>query len=408
VNPWTTLRLALRSLRRNRVRTALTMLGIVIGIASVIAMVGIGEGASTMIQNQINSMGRNLLMVLPGAASSGGFSWGAGSVTTLTPEDGAALAKELPSIRAVTPIVRTRAQLVYGDQNWVPVSVMGTGIEFVDVRDWPLDEGIFFTDSDVASAARVCVLGRTVAENLFLGESPLGKFLRIKNMPFKVSGLLAGKGTNAMGQDQDDVVLAPWTTVKKVLQGSAFNNVDQLLVTAVSAPAMAPAADDLTALLRQRHHIRDGEENDFRILTMAEMATTVTQTSRVMTLLLAFIASISLLVGGIGIMNIMLVSVVERTREIGLRAAVGARSRDIRRQFLFEAVALSTVAGVIGMALGAGAAAILSHTLHWPTRIAPASIGMAFLFSCAVGIFFGFYPAMRASRLDPIEALRYE
>jgi ABC-type antimicrobial peptide transport system permease subunit len=384
------------------------MLGIVIGIASVIAMVGIGEGASTMIQDQIRSMGRNLLMVLPGAASSGGFSWGAGSVATLTPEDGAALAKELPSIRAVAPIVRTRAQLVYGDRNWVPVSVMGTGIEFVDVRDWPLEEGAFFTDADVASASRVCVLGRTVAESLFLGESPLGKVLRIKNMPFRVAGVLSPKGTNAMGQDQDDVVLGPWTTVKKVLQGSAFNNVDQLLVTVASAPAIPLATDDLTGLLRQRHHIRDGEESDFRVLTMAEMAATVTQTSHVMTLLLALIASISLLVGGIGIMNIMLVSVVERTREIGLRAAVGARSRDIRRQFLFEAVVLSTAAGVFGIALGTAGAAVLSRTLHWPTRIAPGSIGMAFLFSCAVGVFFGFYPAMRASRLDPIVALRYE
>ncbi|HET6205019.1 MAG TPA: ABC transporter permease [Planctomycetota bacterium] len=408
MTPWTTLRLALRSLRRNRVRTGLTMLGIVIGIASVIAMVGIGEGASTMIQDQIRSMGRNLLMVLPGAASSGGFSWGAGSVATLTPEDGAALAKELPSIRAVAPIVRTRAQLVYGDRNWVPVSVMGTGIEFVDVRDWPLEEGAFFTDADVASASRVCVLGRTVAESLFLGESPLGKVLRIKNMPFRVAGVLSPKGTNAMGQDQDDVVLGPWTTVKKVLQGSAFNNVDQLLVTVASAPAIPLATDDLTGLLRQRHHIRDGEESDFRVLTMAEMAATVTQTSHVMTLLLALIASISLLVGGIGIMNIMLVSVVERTREIGLRAAVGARSRDIRRQFLFEAVVLSTAAGVFGIALGTAGAAVLSRTLHWPTRIAPGSIGMAFLFSCAVGVFFGFYPAMRASRLDPIVALRYE
>ncbi len=408
MNGWTTLRLALSSLRRNRVRTGLTMLGIVIGIASVIAMVGIGQGASTMIQEQIGSMGRNLLMVLPGAASSGGFSWGAGSATTLTPEDGVALVREISTIRAVTPVVRTRAQLVYGDQNWVPVSILGSGTEFTDVRDWPLEEGAFFADSDVLSAARVCVLGRTVVDNLFLGEDPLGRFLRIKNMPFKVVGVLTSKGTNAMGQDQDDVVLAPWTTVKKVLQGSAFDNVDALLVTATSGSAMAPAGDDLTALLRQRHHIHPGEENDFRILTMAEMATTVSQTSRVMTLLLAVIASISLLVGGIGIMNIMLVSVVERTREIGLRAAVGARSRDIRRQFLFEAVALSTVAGVLGIGLGAGAAEFLSRTLHWPVTIAAGSIGLAFLFSCGVGVFFGLYPAVRAARLDPIEALRYE
>ncbi|MBI2922998.1 MAG: ABC transporter permease [Planctomycetes bacterium] len=381
------------------------MLGIVIGISSVIAMVAMGQGASMMIQDQLSTMGRNIVMVFPGAASSGGFSFGGGSSTTLTSEDGAAAAG-LGSVRAVAPVVRTRAQIIAGGQNWVPQSMMGTSPEFLDVRDWAMDEGGFFTETDVASSAKVCVLGRTTADTLFPGETAVQQTIRIKNFPFRVLGVLARKGTSAMGQDQDDVVLAPWTTVKKTLQGSAFSNVDQLLVSAKSDVEAASA--ELTSLLRQRHRIREGDDSDFRILTMDEMASTVTQTSRVMTLLLAMIASISLVVGGIGIMNIMLVSVVERTREIGLRMAVGARRRDILMQFLMEATAISVAAGVIGMVLGSAAAWVISGTLKWPTLISPASIGIAFAFSCAVGIFFGFYPALRASRMDPIEALRYE
>jgi len=406
MNLFRTTMLAIRSLLRNKVRTALTMLGIVIGIASVIAMVAMGQGASTMIQDQISAMGRNILMVFPGASSSGGFSFGGGTSTTLTPDDGAAAARELPSIRAVAPIMRARSQIVYSGQNWVPQSMIGTTPGFLDVRDWEMEEGNFFTDADVFSSAKVCVIGLTVQENLFAGESPVQKTIRIKNMPFKVLGVLSRKGTNAMGQDQDDVVLAPWTTVKKTLQGSAFNNVDQLLVSATSDTAAATA--DITALIRQRHRLNEGEDNDFRVLTMNEMASTVTETSRVMTLLLAVIASISLVVGGIGIMNIMLVNVVERTREIGLRMAVGARKRDILMQFLMEATVLSVAAGLIGMALGASAAWVIARTLSWPTLISAGSIGISFAFSCAVGIFFGFYPAMRAARMDPIEALRHE
>jgi ABC-type antimicrobial peptide transport system permease subunit len=404
-----TLFLAVRSLGRNKVRTFLTMLGIVIGIASVIAMVAMGQGASSMVEKQISSMGKNLLMVLPGAISSGGFSYGAGSVTSLTPDDGVVMVRDIPAVAAVTPIIRTRAQLVYGSQNWVPaVGIYGSGTAFMEVRDWTLEEGAFFSDQEVAAAAKVCVLGMTVAENLFPGESPVNKVMRIKNMPFKVMGVLTRKGTNAMGQDQDDLVVAPWTTVKRLLQGSTFNNVDQLLVTAASTPAMAEATQEITALLRQRHRIKAGEENDFRILSMTEMTAALTQTSRVMTVLLAVIASISLVVGGIGIMNIMLVSVVERTREIGLRMAVGARGQDILMQFLMEAVALAAAAGAVGMFLGSVAAMVIARTLHWPTLISPASIGVSFLFSCGVGVFFGFYPATRAAALDPIEALRYE
>ncbi|MGQ0553159.1 MAG: ABC transporter permease [Planctomycetota bacterium] len=401
--------LAARSLLRHRVRTGLAMLGIVIGIAAVIVMVALGQGANAMVQAQISSMGRNLLMVRPGAASSGGgFSFGAGTGTTLTYDDGVALLREVPGLVAMTPVIRTRAQIVAGAANWNGSSIMGTNADFPRVRDWPLAEGEFFPERDVTAAGKVCVLGATVAEGLFPGDSAVGRTVRIKNIPFKITGVLARKGTSSMGFDQDDVVVAPWRSVRTLLEGRSLANVDQLLV-ATEAPELIPAVmSEIGVVLRARHRLADGQADDFNILPMSEMASTAEQTSETMSALLAGIASISLLVGGIGIMNIMLVSVTERTREIGLRLAVGARGRDILQQFLIEAVMLTSSAGVLGILLGAGAASLLANAKQWPLMLSPEVMGLAAAFSCVVGIFFGFYPALRAARLDPIEALRWE
>ncbi|HVR85099.1 MAG TPA: ABC transporter permease [Planctomycetota bacterium] len=403
-----TLRTAGRSLGRHRLRTGLTMLGIVIGIWSVVALVSIGQSATGMIETQISSMGHNLVIVFPGAASSGGLSVGMGSTVTLTPEDAAAIAREIPTVSVASPVIRTRAQIVFENQNWVPVSIFGSGAGFNDVRDWPLAEGEFFDEGAVLSSARVCVLGTTVAQNLFQGSSPLGHSVRIKNMSFRVVGVLSSKGTSAMGQDQDDLVVLPWTTVKNVLQGSAFRNIDFLLVTASSTPAIPDTMMEITFLLRQRHHLRDDENSDFQIIAMTEVAASAGRISRVMTALLSSIASISLLVGGIGIMNIMLVSVFERTREIGVRRTVGARGRDILAQFLAEAVVLTTTSGLIGIFLGVASTLVVSRMLRWEPLVSPAALAASFLISLAIGVFFGLYPAIRAARVEPIEALRYE
>ncbi len=409
MKPGIALALAGRSLLRHRVRTGLAMLGIVIGIAAVICMVALGQGASDMVQAQLDAMGRNLLMIWPGAASSsGGFSHGGGTGVNLTPADADALLDQVPSLVAVTPMERTRGQLVYEAQNWTPSSIMGVSDTFPQVRTWPAEEGDFFSARDVAASAKVCLVGRTVADNLFAGESPLGKTLRIKNVPFRVIGVLTPKGTSSMGSDQDDVVVVPWTSCLNLLEGSAFDNVDQLLATVARPDDIPLAMAEVSEVLRARHRLGSAEPDDFRIYSMAEMASGGVETQKTMSALLAGIASISLLVGGIGIMNIMLVSVTERTREIGLRLAVGARGRDILQQFLGEAVLLTGSAGVVGLLLGAGASALISDANGWPLSLSPPLMAGTALFACAVGVFFGLYPALRAARLDPIEALRYE
>jgi len=402
------LALALRALRTNKIRTGLTMLGISIGILAVIAVVAVGRGASAMIYTQINAVGRNIVMVLPEAATLRGLSFGAGSVTSLTPGDATAILSEVPSVVSVAPMIRAREQLVYGNQNWMPLMVLGTSPAFLEIREWPVDDGAPMTDQEVASTAKVGLLGRTVAQNLFQREPPIGQTIRIRNMPFRVIGILGSKGINPMGLDQDDIILTPWTTTRALLQGSSFNNLSQILVSTVSQSSMPEASRDISALLRQRHRLDPDQENDFTILTMAEMASLLTRTAKFMTTLLGTIASISLLVGGIGIMNVMLVSVVQRTHEIGLRMAVGATRRDILAQFLMEAGVLSVVAGLFGTLAGIVVAEVLSRTSHWPIYVSVGSVAIAFAFSAAVGMFFGFYPALRASRLDPIDALRHE
>ncbi len=400
--------LAGRSLLRHRVRTLLAMLGIVIGIAAVICMVALGEGAAALVQAQINSMGRNILMVWPGAQASGGVSFGGGMSTSLTPDDAEALQREVPSIAVMAPVVRPgRSQLVAGPYNWMPDNMIGTNTAFPDVREWPMQDGDFFSPSDVASSRKVCVIGTTIVENLFPDESPVGKTMRIKNIPFRIAGVLARKGTSSMGQDQDDVVVVPWTSAG-LLNRSPFQNLGQILISVASAGEMDTATAEITDVLRRRHRIAEDQPSDFRILSMAELASTATQTAETMATLLAGIASISMIVGGIGIMNIMLVSVTERTREIGLRLAVGARGRDVLQQFLIEAVLLTGAAGVIGLGVGAATAAIVARANGWSFQLSPPVMAVAAVFSCTVGIFFGFYPALRAARLDPIEALRYE
>jgi putative ABC transport system permease protein len=402
------LSLPIRCLLRNKIRTSLTMLGIIIGIASVIVMIGIGQGAQRMVEDRVRSLGSNIIMVMPGAQQAGGVSLGGGSRITLTPDDARAIQEEVPGVKAVSPVVQTRGQLVYGDLNWAPRSIRGEGEDYLEVKDWNILEGDFFSAEDVRSARRVCVIGTTVLENLFLDESPVGRTLRIQNMPFVVLGVLDRKGTSAGGEDQDDVVILPWTTVKRVLQGSKFNNLDVVLISSSDEEGISRVQREVTALLHERHHLAPAEAEDFRTLSMEEMIRSATESSKVMTTMLALIASISLLVGGVGIMNIMLVTVAERTREIGLRMAVGARPQDILSQFLGEALMMALIAGGLGILLGAGATLGVGRLFHWPVYLSPAAVVISFLSSSAVGIFFGFYPSLRASRLDPIAALRSE
>jgi len=452
---YTTARTAFKALTRNPMRAMLTTLGIVIGVGAVIAMMEIGAGSSAALAKTIASMGANVLIIRPGTASSGGVSFGAGSTTTLTPEDSKAISRECPAVKNAVPMVRARAQVVYGSRNWVPNAIYGITPVYLDIQDWSiLAEGEPFDDRDVLNGNRNCLVGQTIVRELFDGQSPLGKEIRIKNIAFKVVGVLTQKGANMMGFDQDDVILAPWTTIKYRVSGATlananqssdtgggavntlsnlypsggrslypdrsaaqeannpmpvrFANIDQIMAAAMSPEEIPEAIAQIGAVLRERHRIRPGESDDFNVRNMSEVTKTLSTTTALMTNLLMAVAMISLLVGGVGIMNIMLVSVTERTREIGLRMAVGARSRDILRQFLVEAVVLCLTGGALGIVLGHGGSLLVQALLDWPVETSPAAILTAVLVSAGVGIIFGFYPAWKASRLDPIEALRYE
>jgi putative ABC transport system permease protein len=401
-----TLRVALKAIRRNKVRSTLTMLGVIIGVASVIAMIALGSGARASIDEQIESQGTTLIYLSSGSwnRGGGGVRGGSGTTTTLTMDDAVAVS-QMTGVAQWTPVVRGRAQVVAGNQNW-NTSVEGGDEDYIVIRNWPLASGEEFSARDVLVAEKVAILGQTVAKTLFPDSDPIGQIIRVKNLPFRVLGVLTAKGQNQWGQDQDDLIIAPYTTVQKKLLGITY--IQQVVLSATSSDNVEPAAVDITKLMRQRHKIMDPTDDDFTVRTVAEMAATRTQMADTMTMLLMSVASVSLLVGGIGIMNIMLVSVTERTREIGLRMAVGARTRDILRQFLAEAVSLSIVGGAIGVVLGLTVSRLLTSGLGWPTLITPSSILVAFAFAGAVGIFFGFYPARKAAELDPIEALRYE
>jgi putative ABC transport system permease protein len=404
-----TLRAALRALRRNKMRSALTMLGIVIGVAAVIATVSIGQGADAAVQEQIRSLGTNLLMVVPGATTASGVRSGWGGVSTLTAADALAIKKDAPAVSDVTYFKREVVQVVAGDKNWA-TAVQGAPPSFFTVREWPVVLGSAYSERDEEGAARVAVLGQTLVEQLFgVGHDPVGSAVRIKNVPFRVVGVLEEKGQTMWGQDQDDIVIIPFSTAERRVLGAEFlGTVDNILITAHSNDEMEAATEQVSAVLRQRHRIHTNEEDDFTVRNMADFARASQTASQVMTNLLLSVAAISLLVGGIGIMNILLVSVTERTREIGIRMAVGAKSRHILLQFLVEATALSMVGGAIGSLLGIAVALLVSRLAAWPTLVSPASVIGAVLFSGAVGVFFGFYPARKAARLDPIQALRYE
>jgi putative ABC transport system permease protein len=400
----TILKVGMKAIARNKMRSALTALGIIIGVGCVIAMIGVGQGSQAAIQAQISSLGTNFLMIFPGVATQSGARIFTGE-STLTEDDVAAVKAECPAVAYVSPQSRTGAQVASAGLNW-GTQIQGVGVEWPFIRSWNVEQGAFFGDSDVRASAKVCLLGSTVAEALFPGEDPVGQTVRIKNFPFRVVGVLETKGGSMMGQDQDDIVVAPYTTVMRLLKGRT--KIDMFTASAASRGAVEEAQKQIEALLRQRHRIQPGQDSDFMIRSQREIAQTADQTSKTLSLLLASAASISLLVGGIGIMNIMLVSVTERTREIGIRMAIGAKGRDILTQFLIEALALSVGGGVVGVALGIGASQVLAWKANWPIAMSPAAVLLAFGFSAAIGVFFGFYPARKASRLDPIEALRYE
>ena len=461
-----TLRTAVHALRRNIMRSVLTCLGIIIGVAAVIAMMEIGQGSSVAIQSSISKLGANIVMVFPGEATSGGVSFGSGSRITLTPEDCEAIIDECPSVRNASPSVYARLQLVYGHKNWSPNNINGTTPADLDVSNWQIGQGDFFTEHDVQSVNLVCVIGQTLVKELFEGQNPIGKQIRVKNTSLKVVGVLQAKGASMVGSDQDDILMAPWTTVKyrlsaqslgSVNQSSAsggggggssgssssansvntlsnlypggaaqlypaqsqmqlvdtpqpvrFRYIDRISVSCRSPEEIPAAMRQMTILLRERHHLRPGQLDDFNLRDMTEFTKAFTSTSKLMTTLLLCVAAISLMVGGVGIMNIMLVSVTERTREIGLRMAVGARARDILNQFLIEAILLCLAGGAIGILFGRGGSYMVKMILHWPISVSILAIIVAVAVCAFIGIAFGFYPAWKASRLDPIDALRYE
>ncbi len=454
---YSTVKTAFSALGRNVMRTLLTTLGIVIGVGAVITMMEIGNGTTIAIQRTMASIGADTLVVVPGAVSISGVNQGSGSRMTLTPQDADAIVKECPAVRNVAPIVRARTQVVYGNRNWVPTYIYGTTPSFLDVREWTdLNKGEAFSEHDVLNSSKVCIIGQTIVSELFDGQSPIGKEVRIRNVAFKVIGVLQRKGANVMGMDQDDILLAPWTTIKYRVVASSlananqsttntanstevnslsqiypniqqnlypvpsdteqadspqpirFANVDQILTAAQSGGQIPSAIEQITMLLRERHHLRAADVNDFNVRDMTEIAKAMSSTTELITKLLLCVAMISLVVGGVGIMNIMLVSVTERTREIGLRMAVGAEPGDILRQFLTEAVVLCLLGGTLGIVLGRGSSYVVSAVLHWPTAVSVGAIVAAVVVSASVGVIFGFYPAWKASRLDPIEALRYE
>jgi len=436
-------------------RSALTALGIIMGVGAVITMTEIGEGTNAEVAKTIANMGANRILLRPGALSTGGVSLGSGTAINLTPRDVDEILRQCPAVKEVSPIVGIRAQVIYGNRNWVPLSIAGTTPSYLAIRDWDdLDEGSMFSESDVHNAAKVCVIGDTVRQELFQGESPLGQCVRMQNTTLRVIGVLSRKGANMMGQDQDDLVLAPWTTIKyrvcaipaanvnqsAVISGGSglnslnqlypggsalydspsamqtadspqpvrFANVGAIYIKADSADDVPEAMDEIEALLRERHHLHPDRPDDFNLQDLTEITRALASTSRLMSLLLLVVATISLAVGGVGIMNIMLVSVTERTREIGLRMAVGARSHHILRQFLIEAVVLCLFGGAMGILLGRGASYLVRSILHWPTLASLPAVIAAVVVSAVVGVVFGFYPAWKASRLDPIDALRYE
>ncbi len=446
---------ALTGLLRNPLQTLLTTLGIVIGVAAVIAMMEIGKGSSSAIQKSIASMGANVLNIRPGAATTGGVTFGLGSTRTLTSADSEAILREAPAVRNVAPLVQARTQVVYGNRNWVPTFIFGSTPAFFDVQDWTITEGNGFTDRDVANLNKVCLLGQTLVSELFQGDSPLTSEVRFNNVSFRVVGVLGRKGANMMGMDQDDIIVAPWTTIKYRVSGNAMDNtvqspgnsgedlpatlsnlypvarrdlypqrsevqernypmperivnVDNILVSVQSAGSIPTAIQQIISILRERHHVKVGDSDDFSIRDMAQMMSALSSTAKVMTNLLLAVAMISLVVGGVGIMNIMLVSVTERTKEIGLRMAIGARSQDILRQFLVEAMILCLAGGALGITLGHGCTLFVRVLLNWPVASSPMAVFVSVVVSASVGILFGFYPALKASRLDPIEALRYE